>query len=194
MHDCWEALLWLHHTSTISRLNINVNKLSVGGSSAGGNLAAILTHKALLEKPGLIKISMQALSVPVTDNTATTANNWAWKEFEHTPALPALKMLWYRNHYLPDQNDWDNPEASPLLYGNEDGHWKKLPPAVVMVGELDVLRSDGEAYAAKLGENGVKAELHVMQGMPHPFLAMDAVLDAGRDAITLIVEAVRSTL
>jgi acetyl esterase/lipase len=166
----------------------------VGGSSAGGNLVAVLTHKSLLEKPALINISKQVLSVPVTDNTADPATNWAWKEFEHTAALPAPKMMWYRNHYLPDKKEWANPEASPLLYGNEDGHWKKLPAAVVIVGELDVLRGEGEAYAAKLEENGVKAELHVMQGMPHPFLAMDAVLQAGRDAIALMVEAVKSTV
>lgn len=194
VHDCWEALLWLHEASTISHLNINVKKLSVGGSSAGGNLVAVLTHKALLEKPGAINIAKQALSVPVTDNTADPTSNWAWKEFEHTPALPAPKMMWYRNHYLPDKKEWNNPEASPLLYGNEDGHWKELPPAVIVVGELDVLRGEGEMYAAKLEENGVRAELHVMKGMPHPFLAMDAVLEAGRDAISLLVEAVKSTL
>ncbi|EED14071.1 lipase, putative [Talaromyces stipitatus ATCC 10500] len=195
VHDCWEALLWLHQPLTITTLTINpAQKLSVGGSSAGGNLAAVLTHKSLLEKPGQINIVKQALSVPVTDNTATTSNNWAWKEFEFTAALPAQKMMWYRKHYLPDGKDWGNPEASPLLYGNEDGHWAKLPPAVIVVGELDVLRGEGEAYAAKLKENGVEAEVHVMKGMPHPFLAMDAVLEAGREAITLLVEAVKSSL
>ncbi|QGA21336.1 hypothetical protein EYB26_009046 [Talaromyces marneffei] len=195
VHDCWEALIWLHTPSTITHLNINPkSKLSVGGSSAGGNLAAILTHKALLERPGKINIVAQALSVPVTDNTASPENNWAWKEFEFTAALPALKMMWYRKHYLPDEKEWGNPEASPLLYSNEDGHWAKLPPAVVVVGELDVLRGEGEGYAKKLQENGVKAEVHVMKGMPHPFLAMDAVLEAGRDAITLLVEVVKSSL
>lgn len=195
VHDCWEALLWLHTPSTITHLNINVkSKLSVGGSSAGGNLAAILTHKSLLEKPGQINIVAQALNVPVTDNTASPENNWAWKEFEFTAALPALKMMWYRKHYLPDEKEWRNPEASPLWYGNDDGHWAKLPRAVVVVGELDVLRGEGEAYATKLQENGVKAEVHVMKGMPHPFLAMDAVLEAGRDAITLLVECVKSSL
>lgn len=191
--DCWEALLWLHTPSTTANLRINTASLSIGGSSAGGNLAAVLTHKALLEQPS-IKFTKQILIVPVTDNTATTETNWAWKEFEHTPALPAPKMMWYRNHYLPDTKEWNNPEASPLLYPNEDGHWAKLPEAVVVVGELDVLRGEGEAYATKLKENGVGATVHVMQGMPHPFLAMDGVLQAGKDAITHMVEGVKSTL
>ncbi|CRG83565.1 hypothetical protein PISL3812_00918 [Talaromyces islandicus] len=194
VHDSWEALLWLHTASTISTLRINTHSLSIGGSSAGGNLAAVLTHKALLEKPADIKFTKQILIVPVTDNTATTENTWSWKEFEHTPALPAPKMMWYRNHYLPDTKEWSNPEASPLLYPNDDNHWAKLPPAVVVVGELDVLRGEGEAYATKLRENGVDAAVHVMQGMPHPFLAMDGVLQAGKDAITHMVEGVKSSL
>ena len=69
-----------------------------------------------------------------------------------------------------------------------------LPRALVVVGELDVLRGEGEAYAKKLEENGVRAEVMIMKGMPHPFLAMDAVLEAGRDAITLLVEVVKSSL
>lgn len=194
VNDSWEALLWLHRPETISKLEIDISRLSVGGSSAGGNLAAVMTHKARLSSKYSSSISFkkQVLCVPVMDNTATVETNWAWKEFEHTPALPAAKMLWYRNHYIPDKSLWSNPEASPLLYSNEDGHWKELPPARVIVGELDVLRAEGEAYVQKLREAGVEADLHVMQGMPHPFLAMDGALEAGRTAITLFVEAVKS--
>lgn len=73
-----------------------------------------------------------------------------------------------------------------MLY--ESG-WEKQPEALVVVGELDVLRSEGEAYAEKLERAGVKADLKVMKGMPHPFLAMDGVLQQGRDTITYMVEA-----
>jgi acetyl esterase/lipase len=97
-------------------------------------------------------------------------------------------MMWYRHHYLPDGNTWKEPEASPLLY--EDG-WGEQPKALVVVGELDVLRSEGEAYAEKLRRNGVHAELKIMKGMPHPFLAMDGVLQQGRDTITFMVEALK---
>ncbi|KAL1983161.1 hypothetical protein VTN96DRAFT_411 [Rasamsonia emersonii] len=183
VHDSWEALLWLISPDTASRLEINTTKLAVGGSSAGGNLAAVMTHKALQSHIRFVK---QVLVVPVTDNTADVSNNWSWREFQHTPALPAPKMLWYRNHFLPDKSQWANPEASPLLY---DDDWSKLPPATIIVGELDVLRSEGEQYAEKLQKAGVPVELHVMEGMPHPFLAMDGVLEAGKRAITLFCEA-----
>lgn len=57
-----------------------------------------------------------------------------------------------------------------------------------MVGELDVLRTEGEEYGAKLESAGVKVNLQVMKGMPHPFLAMDGVLEEGRRSISLMVE------
>lgn len=123
------------------------------------------------------------------DNTATVENNISWKENQFTPALPAEKMLWYRKHYLPDPNTYAEPESSPLFY--EDG-WEEQPPALVIVGELDVLRTEGELYAEKLMKAGVKADLKLFKGMPHPFLAMDEALQQGRDTITLLVEALKT--
>jgi acetyl esterase/lipase len=184
VHDSWEALLWLQSTAA-SLLNLNLSKVAIGGSSAGGNLAAIMCHKAL-SSPALVpKFLVQLLIVPVTDNTATVDNTLSWGENEFTPALPALKMMWYRHHYLPDASRWAEPESSPLLY--DDG-WPEQPKALVVVGELDVLRTEGEKYAEKLRGAGVEADLRIMKGMPHPFLAMDGALQQGRDTITAMVE------
>ncbi|KAL3469586.1 Alpha/Beta hydrolase protein [Aspergillus californicus] len=191
VHDSWETLLWLLTPSAFKSpaLNINVDiaKLATGGSSAGGNLAAIITQKALTLSPPVTFLA-QLLSVPVTDNTATVSTNASYRSYEFTPALPAAKMLWYRNHYLPDPNDWAHPEASPLFWS---GDWTRLPRALVMVGELDVLRAEGEEYAERLRGAGVEVDLQVMQGMPHPFLAMDGVLSEGRRSITLMCELLR---
>jgi triacylglycerol lipase len=186
VHDCWEALLWLVQQGP-SALSINPSRIATGGSSAGGNLAAIMTHKALTLSPP-VHFKAQLLSVPVTDNTALVSNNESYRLYEHTPALPALKMIWYRDHYLPNEADRTNPEASPLFY---NGEWAQLPPALVMVGELDVLRTEGEQYAAKLQKAGVEVDLQVMKGMPHPFLAMDGVLSEGKRCITLMCDALR---
>ncbi|GLA49263.1 hypothetical protein AnigIFM63604_004926 [Aspergillus niger] len=183
VHDCWEALLWLTSEGP-SQLPIDISKIATGGSSAGGNLACIITQKALTLSPP-VHFKAQLLSVPVTDNTASVETNHAYREYEHTPALPAAKMLWYRNHYLPNQADWDNPEASPLFW---TGDWSALPRALVMVGELDVLRTEGEQYSEKLKKAGVQVDLQVMKGMPHPFLAMDAVLKEGKRSITLMCD------
>lgn len=158
--------------------------MATGGSSAGGNLACIMTQKALTLSPP-IRFLAQLLSVPVTDNTATVSTNSAFRLYEHTPALPAAKMEWYRDHYLPNEADRTNPEASPLFY---TGDWSLLPPALIMVGELDVLRTEGEEYGTKLESAGVEVNLQVMKGMPHPFLAMDGVLEEGRRSISLMVE------
>lgn len=158
-----------------------------GGSSAGGNLATIMTHKALELSPP-VHFRSQLLSVPVTDNTATVANNESYRLYEHAPALPAAKMIWYREHYLPHETDRSNPEASPLFY---EGDWSQLPPALVMVGELDVLRTEGERYAEKLRNAGVEVDLQVMKGMPHPFLAMDGALSEGKRCITLMCDALQ---
>ncbi|PWY79581.1 lipase [Aspergillus heteromorphus CBS 117.55] len=183
VHDCWESLLWLISEGP-HRLPIDIRSIATGGSSAGGNLACIITHKAMTLSPP-VRFKAQLLSVPVTDNTATVATNRAYRDYQYTPALPAAKMLWYRNHYLPNTADWGNPEASPLFY---TGDWSALPRALVMVGELDVLRTEGEEYAEKLKQAGVKVDLQVMKGMPHPFLAMDAVLKEGKRSITLMCD------
>lgn len=168
-------------------LSIDTSKIATGGSSAGGNLAAIMTHKALTLSPPL-RFSAQLLSVPVTDNTATVENNESYRRYEHTAALPSQKMIWYRDHYLPNEADCRNPEASPLFYADD---WSQLPPALVMVGELDVLRTEGEQYAEKLLKAGVAVDLQVMKGMPHPFLAMDGVLSEGKRCITLMCDALQ---
>ncbi|PHH71297.1 hypothetical protein CDD83_5226 [Cordyceps sp. RAO-2017] len=134
---------------------------------------------------------MQLLSVPVVDNTADPSNNVSYAENEFAPALPADKMLWYRRHYLPDPADWPHPEASPLFW---PGDWAALPPAVVVLGELDVLRHEGQLFARRLADAGVATALHVLKGQPHPFLAMDGALDDGRRAITWFCEAMYNVM
>ncbi|KAI2616198.1 alpha/beta hydrolase fold-domain-containing protein [Hypomontagnella submonticulosa] len=186
--DSWESVLWVLGQGK-EILQLDTTKLATGGSSAGGNLAAIMCQRAAAL--GGPKFSLQLLSVPVTDNTADTTNNTSWKENEHTPALPAPKMMWYRTHYLPNKSDWSHPEASPLLW---KGDWSKLPHAVIVIGELDVLRDEGRQFGEKLRNSGVKADIHVMKGQPHPFIAMDGVLDAGREAITHFCDALREAM
>lgn len=156
VHDSWEALIWLKSEGA-QLLNCDLSKVAIAGSSAGGNLAAILTNKAL-DTPDLVpRFMFQVLVVPVTDNAADPGNNVSYKENENTAALPAVKMLWYRDHYLPNPADWKDPEASPIYY--PESNFSKLPPAYVAVAELDVLRSEGEAYAEKLQKAGVPVQL-----------------------------------
>ncbi|KAI0178502.1 alpha/beta hydrolase fold-domain-containing protein [Hypoxylon sp. FL1284] len=186
--DCWESVLWVINQGK-EMLHLDITKLATGGSSAGGNLAAIMCQRAAAL--GGPRFSLQLLSVPVADNTANTRTTGSWKENEHSPALPASKMLWYRYHYLPNKSDWSHPEASPLLW---KGDWSKLPPAVIVVGELDVLRDEGRKFGEKLRVAGVGADVHIMKGQPHPFIAMDGVLDAGKEAIAYFCDALKETM
>ena len=205
----WETLLWtLHEGATI--LNLNLHRYAVAGSSAGANLAAVIPQK-LLGRADLrhkITLKLQLLVVPITDNTATVDSNPSWAYNEYTPALSALKMMWYRRHYLPDKNTWADIEASPLLLSDE--LFAGLPPAQIVVGEVDILRHEGEEYARKLRDAGVVANVEVMNGMPHresnfalyrlpsnicsAFMAMDAVLDEGRRAINIMCDSLDKAL
>lgn len=157
--------------------------MAAGGSSAGGNLAAVVCQRAVTR--GMPNLKLQLLSVPVADNTASGEKNESYAENAHAPSLPADKMLWYRKHYLPNEKDWAHPEASPLFW---EGDWAKLPPAIIVLGQLDVLRTEGEQFGEKLTKAGVKADVHTLERQPHPFLAMDGVLEAGRQAITWFCE------
>lgn len=188
MHDCWEAVLWVLGEGK-EILELNTDKMATGGSSAGGNLAAIMCQRTVAR--GGAKFSLQLLSVPVMDNTADPSNNLSYRENEFVPALPAEKMLWYRRHYLPNREDWAHPESSPLLW---EGDWSKLPPAVMVLGGLDVLRTEGEQFAGKLQKAGVEAKVTIYKGMPHPFLAMDGALEVGRDSITRFCEGLLNAM
>lgn len=186
--DCWEAVQWVIGQGR-GLLGLDLDRLATGGSSAGGNLAAIMCQRAVARRQeGHPQFKLQLLSVPVADNTASAETMPSWRENEHSPALPAAKMMWYRRHYLPNHADWANPEASPLLW---EGDWAKLPPAVIVCGELDVLRDEGVAFGEKLKNAGVDADVYVLGGQPHPFLAMDGVLDDGRKAITYFCDALK---
>lgn len=164
--------------------------MAAGGSSAGANLAAVVCQRAAA-RGGPPAFRLQLLSVPVMDNTADTSNNPSWARNQHAPALPAAKMLWYRDHYLPNRDDRHHPEASPLFW---PGDWSALPPAVIVLGECDVLRHEGEQFGHKLAEAGVPAQVHVLRGQPHPFLAMDGALEDGRRAIAWFCEAMLTTM
>lgn len=190
--DAWEAYLWLVNGGG-ENLGGNINRLGAGGSSAGGNLTAILSHMIIKEQnlfgASLPLLKYQILIVPVTDNTANKNTYESWKKYENTAALPAEKMMWYRYHYLPDEKDWTNPKASPLFYG--DKSFALAPPAFIAVAGLDVLRGEGEAYHAKLVQNGVSSTLKVYEGVPHVVMAMNGVLDKGEELVMDCANAIR---
>lgn len=146
LNDAYATLCWLIQHA--ARLHIDAENISVGGSSAGANLAAALAIKA--RDLGRPQISFQLLEVPALDLTLTTARHTAATAVGHDMA-DELDVAVTR--YLTDPTQAKQPLASPLLADDLRG----LPPAVIFTAEHDPLRADGERYAARLNASGVPA-------------------------------------
>jgi acetyl esterase/lipase len=140
---------------------------------SGGNLAAIVAHKASgLDPPLPYPLVFQLLVVPVVDNTATVAGPYpSWKELENTAALTPEKMLWFRNNYHKNSDDCIRWDSSPIFA--PEASFSTVPDAWIGVCELDILRDEGIAYSKKMKDAGKKVEVRVYEGSPHPIMAMD---------------------
>jgi len=160
-------------------------RIAVGGDSAGGNLAAVVAQMA--RDRGRPELKFQLLVYPATDAACDTPS---CGENADGYFLTRDAMLWFRNHYLPSEDDRSNPYASPLRAGDFRG----LPAALVITAEYDPLRDEGEQYAARLHDAGVPVQLTRYEGMIHGFFAMGAVIDQGRKAIEQAAAALRGAL
>ena len=174
VEDSWAALLWSvrHFEEHGAAL-----PLIVGGDSAGGNLAAIMAQRAKAE--GGPAIALQVLVYPVTD---ADLDNASYSDPSNQLMLSRDSMVWFWDHYAPDQASRRRADASPLQAIDLAG----LPPAVVLTAEHDVLRDEGEAYAEKLRAAGVAVQSRRFEGQMHGFFTMVNVLpgaDAGLEYV-----------
>jgi acetyl esterase len=170
--DAYAATLWV--AANAAALDIDPERIAVGGDSAGGNLTASVALMA--RDRGGPKLVFQLMVYPVTDLTAM--DNESYRENGHHYFLTTEKMDWYRRQYLTDLVDASNPYASPLHAGDLSG----LPPALVITAEFDPLRDEGEDYAARLAQSGVAATTTRYDGVFHGFFALGMVLDAAKQA------------
>ncbi|KAF9237328.1 alpha/beta hydrolase fold-domain-containing protein [Melanogaster broomeanus] len=188
VEDSLETLQWVYEKGS-SLLHINPARIALGGSSAGGNIAAILSMQAAQLTPP-IPLVLAQLVVPVTDNTAQTTGDPypSWKECANTVWLSCGRMTWFRDFYVPNASDRTKWDCSPIFAPNE--LLAKSPPTWVAVMELDILRDEGLAYAEKLRSVGVPVAHKMYMGAPHQILAMDGtVLAIGRE---LVADATRN--
>lgn len=159
LEDCYAALCWL--AAEGQALGVDGRRIAVGGSSAGGTLAAAL---ALLARDrGGPRLALQMLLYPALDDRLQTES---MREFVATPAwtLADSKHMW--SYYLGDlAKDAVPPYAAPARC--EDLHG--LSPAYLLTAELDALRDEGIDYAARLLRAGVPTELHQFAGTFHAF-------------------------
>jgi len=155
---------------------VDRTRISVGGDSAGGNLAAAV---ALLARDKGPAIAHQLLLYPVID---TDFGNLSYTESGADYFLTAPMMRWFWAQYVGEAGiDSPDPLAAPIRAESLAG----LPPATVVTAEHDPLRDEGEAYAARLEEAGVPVTLRRADGMIHGFVSMVGVLPASGEAIRL---------
>ena len=173
MQDSYEAFCWIHAHS--SDLNIDNQKLSVAGDSAGGNLAAVICLRARDESGPAI--SHQLLIYPVTDAAMDTVS---YRDNGEGYMLSEATMVWFFDHYAAQDVRQDHL-VSPLLAKDLSG----LPPATIITAEFDPLRDEGEAYAKRLTEAGVSTELKRFDGQIHGFFTMTDVMPEARQAARL---------
>ena len=179
--DCYAATVWA--AANAAALGCDAKRIAVGGDSAGGNLAAVISQIARdRETPAL---RFQLLVYPATDAGYDTAS---YRENATGYFLELEDMHWFYNHYLDSVADGSDPRASPLRARDLGG----LPPALVITAEFDPLRDEGEAYAGRLREAGVPVTLHRYDGMIHGFFSMGPLLDQGKQAVAEAVAALRA--
>ncbi|MCC7368934.1 MAG: alpha/beta hydrolase fold domain-containing protein [Chloroflexi bacterium] len=150
------------------------NRVAVGGESAGGNLATGVALQAR-ERGGPMPIH-QLLVYPVTVHAFDSPS---YQQYADAQPLNAPMMHWFWEQYLENDADGQSPLASPLLAADLSG----LPPATVILAEIDPLRSEGEAYAARLQQAGVPTTVTIYPGVTHEFFGMTAVVDEAKRAV-----------
>jgi acetyl esterase len=145
---------------------LDATRLAVAGDSVGGNMAAAVA--ILAKQRGDVRFCHQSLYYPVTDAGQDTAS---YVEFANGPFLLAKSMAWFWDAYLPDEEKRSEITASPLRATIED--LTGLPEAFVIVDENDVLRDEGEAYARKLIEAGVRTTAVRYNATIHDFMMLN---------------------
>jgi acetyl esterase len=168
---------------------LDPDRIAVAGDSAGGNMTAVLTLMAA--ERGDVRFVHQSMYYPVTDAAMDTGS---YEQFAEGYFLSAKMMAWFWDAYAPDVERRLEPFASPLRASDEQ--LAELPPAFVIVDEADVLRDEGEAYAARLRAAGTPVTAVRYDGITHDFMNLNPLSDthATRAAIDQATAILRNAL
>jgi acetyl esterase len=160
LHECYAACQWVALQATSFRGL--PSRIAIGGMSAGGNRAAVITHMA--RDNGSLRFIFQLLLAPLTD--FRLPNTFSMEEYAKDHLLTREDIHWFANHCLNGEEDKTNPLASPYLASTFAG----LPPALIITAEYDPLRDDGERYGDRLKEAGIPVTISRRAGAIHGFL------------------------
>jgi acetyl esterase len=144
---------------------LDPSRVAIAGDSVGGNMAAAVTLMA--KDRGGPSFAAQLLYYPVTDAGMDTGS---YRQFAEGYFLAAAGMAWFWDQYLPDESRRGEILASPLRATTDQ--LADLPPALVITGEADVLRDEGEAYASKLRDVRVPVTQTRYGGIIHDFVML----------------------
>ena len=184
VEDARAALRWAH--ANASQLGASPRRIGVGGDSAGGNLAAVVSQ--LAARDGGPAPVLQLLIYPATDFTGRRRSR---ELFGEGFLLTNAEMDWFEANYLgAGSGQASDPRASPLLAEHLSG----LAPAFVVTASFDPLRDEGEEYAKALQDAGTPATLRRFPGFSHAFIAAAGVSPSCRDALVEIAGATRAML
>lgn len=178
--DCYAATKWVSENS--EEIGAQAGRLAVAGDSAGGNLAAVVALMA--RDRGGPEIDLQVLIYPITDHDFETPS---YRECGEGYMLTRDSMIWFWDHYCPNLGQRDSAYASPLRAADLSG----LPPTLVQTAGFDPLCTEGDAYANKLKEAGVRVIHGRYDGMIHGFTRRFAGLDKATDALEEFAAAFR---
>ncbi len=161
--DCFAATCWV--ADHAAEINGDPARIAVSGSSVGGNMAAVTALQARdASRPTL---RGQALVNPVIDLREPSTLS-AQENGQGDYGLSLDEMDFFKTQYLNSEQDADNPLASPCCADN----LSRLAPALIITGEYDMLRDEGEAYGKRLNEAGVPTVAIRCDGMNHDILAI----------------------
>jgi acetyl esterase len=181
VEDCFAAMQYV--AARAATFGIDAGRIAVGGDSAGGNLATVMT--LLARDAHGPAIAFQLLLYPVTDLQlrfpSVDRNGTGY-------LLTKDAMLYFRGLYLAHEADWLDWRASPLLAKS----LSQLPPAFVLTAGYDPLLDEGRAYADRLAHDGVKTEYCNYPDMVHGFITMGRVLDTAQVALDHCARALRA--
>ena len=166
LEQAYAAAKWVAENG--QTLNVDSTRLAVAGDSVGGNMAIAVT--LLAKERGGPNIKFQLLFYPVTDANFDTPS---YMEYQDGYFLTREGMKWFWDNYMIEGTNRKEPTVSPLQASIEQ--LKGLPPALIINGELDVPRDEGEAFAHKLMEAGVVVTAVRYHGTIHDFVMLNPI-------------------
>ncbi|AHH93964.1 alpha/beta hydrolase [Kutzneria albida] len=183
----YSVAAWVQRSG--SEHGLDSERIAIAGDSVGGNMTAAVT--LLAKQRGGVRFRQQVLFYPVTDAAFDTDS---YHQFATGYFLRRDAMQWFWDQYTTDESARAEITASPLRASTEQ--LTGLPPALVITAEADVLRDEGEAYAAKLRTAGVEVTATRYLGAIHDFVMLNALrgTHAAEAAISQAAEVLRRAL